>query len=65
MCHATFGVLLQFILIYLQYKGDVAKATDISTHVHELELSLKEKNDQLRKLVSERSRHMEEVYEMK
>lgn len=43
----------------------MAKATEISLHVHELEQSLKEKNDQLRKLVAERGRHMEELYEMK
>lgn len=54
-----------YIRIFWQYKGDVAKATEISIHVHELEASLKEKNDQLRKLVAERGRHMEELYEMK
>lgn len=53
------------IMSYLQYKDDVAKATEISIHVHELEESLQDKNDQLRKLVAERGRHMEELYEMK
>ncbi|KAF6017354.1 brp [Bugula neritina] len=48
-----------------QYKSDVAKATEISLHVHDLEETLKEKNDQLRKLVAERSGHMEEAFEMK
>ncbi|XP_067927845.1 ELKS/Rab6-interacting/CAST family member 1-like isoform X2 [Watersipora subatra] len=48
-----------------QYKGDVAKATEISIHVHDLEESLQDKNEQLRKLVAERGRHMEELYEMK
>lgn len=51
--------------LVFQYKADVAKATEISMHYGEMEKTLQQRNEQIHKMLAEKNRHMEEVYEMK